>query len=507
MIRLSKSGYGVNFNQIFLNTNVAQRTINGITITRVSDNRLHLQGTADDIVPITLYSAGTPVGHKFHTYVSTNKVYSIYIGQTGVQSNEGIITANTNSAFVAYIANGTQINEDVSVEINDLTDAFGAGYEPTTVSQFREMYPDDYYDYTTGQWQWSKKGYETAYPTPVIENGTTLLPIENHIVGILSYDSGNIKTKYNYSTRELPVGYVRLDYIESTGTQWIDTGFKPNNKTRIIAKCLIPKYSEAFFGSKNVGQQLTFLAIAEGNYRWTYGSSVIWISTATTPIILDSNKNNLSLSGDNYTQNATANTETFDLDYTLYLFARHNNNETVSYGPGQRLFSCKIYDNGTLVRNYIPCYRYSDGVEGLYDTVGKQFYTNQGTGRFIRGNTLVDKSIIGNALRRQLATEQEIDYNKTAWIDLGTLNWSYNTTHNVFVSSSIADRKPSSSTKGLCEIYTQTFTDIPWSSKPDKSFQFYYGISTDIGIKDTRYSNATDFKKAMNNVLLAYEKA
>lgn len=45
------------------------------------------------------------------------------------------------------------------------------------------------------------------------------------------------------------------------------------------------------------------------------------------------------------------------------------------------LYSCKIYDNGTLARDYIPCVS-PDGEYGLYDMVEEKFYSNQGTGQF-----------------------------------------------------------------------------------------------------------------------------
>jgi hypothetical protein len=49
-----------------------------------------------------------------------------------------------------------------------------------------------------------------------------------------------------------------------------------------------------------------------------------------------------------------------------------------------RLYSCKIYDNGTLVRDYIPC-KLQDGSIGLYDKLNNKFYANKGTGEFIAG--------------------------------------------------------------------------------------------------------------------------
>lgn len=48
-----------------------------------------------------------------------------------------------------------------------------------------------------------------------------------------------------------------------------------------------------------------------------------------------------------------------------------------------KTFSSKIWKNGTLIQNLIPCVRKSDSKPGMYDTVTKTFYTNAGTGEFI----------------------------------------------------------------------------------------------------------------------------
>ena len=41
--------------------------------------------------------------------------------------------------------------------------------------------------------------------------------------------------------------YTELKYLRSTGTQYIDTDFKPNNDTRIIVRAKPISMSTAFF--------------------------------------------------------------------------------------------------------------------------------------------------------------------------------------------------------------------------------------------------------------------
>jgi hypothetical protein len=51
-----------------------------------------------------------------------------------------------------------------------------------------------------------------------------------------------------------------------------------------------------------------------------------------------------------------------------------------------KIYSCKLYKSNQMVRNFIPCYRKADNEIGMYDLVNKVFYTNQGTGTFLKGN-------------------------------------------------------------------------------------------------------------------------
>ncbi|MBQ4353596.1 MAG: discoidin domain-containing protein [Clostridia bacterium] len=50
-----------------------------------------------------------------------------------------------------------------------------------------------------------------------------------------------------------------------------------------------------------------------------------------------------------------------------------------------RMYSCQIYDNGTLVRDFVPCVDYS-GEVGMYDLVSAVFYGSSGTGAFTAGS-------------------------------------------------------------------------------------------------------------------------
>ena len=72
----------------------------------------------------------------------------------------------------------------------------------------------------------------------------------------------------------------------------------------------------------------------------------------------------------------------------LYLFAQ-NYNGTTRFGGARQVSYFEYYDkNDELICSLTPCYRKSDGVIGMYDTVRNQFLTNAGTGSFTKGQNV-----------------------------------------------------------------------------------------------------------------------
>lgn len=49
-----------------------------------------------------------------------------------------------------------------------------------------------------------------------------------------------------------------------------------------------------------------------------------------------------------------------------------------------KIYSCQIYDNDSLVRDYVPCIN-NDGTIGLWDDANSVFYGNAGNGTFTAG--------------------------------------------------------------------------------------------------------------------------
>lgn len=69
----------------------------------------------------------------------------------------------------------------------------------------------------------------------------------------------------------------------------------------------------------------------------------------------------------------------------LYLFAGGFDNFALSI---YRIKSYCVYSDNVLTCDLVPCYRKTDSVIGMYDTVAKMFYTNVGTGEFVKGEDI-----------------------------------------------------------------------------------------------------------------------
>ena len=213
----------------------------------------------------------------------------------------------------------------------------------------------------------------------------------------------------------LPGGYKAVEWIRSSGTQYIDTGFKPDTNTR-ADYCFKtesnPTVWEQTFGSRQSSSAKKFYIIwnkdkinsdrSRGVWSCHVGDSSAW--EPDSPAFLRGaflgehffsiNKTTFILDG--YLRN-TVSATAFEKTHNAYIFAINQNgrplNNSGQYGKF-KLYSLKIWDNGTLVREFVPCVN-KDGEAGLYDiTPGaeKKFYSNDGTGEFEAGPELVART-------------------------------------------------------------------------------------------------------------------
>ena len=204
--------------------------------------------------------------------------------------------------------------------------------------------------------------------------------------------------------------YTILDYIQSSGTQYIDTGFMPNQDTRVVCTANLAQQNTAawLFGARNGTGAATFGFLTYQNaYRSDYNTSQDQtISDAYTGFfIVDKDKNITSINGETKITNTAGK---FQANYPIFLFA-NNNGGSADGHSSCAIQACQIYDNGALVRDFKPC-RNSSGVVGLLDIVNGKFYGNAGTGTFTAGSETGDPVLISGGVARK---------NKKAYIGVG----------------------------------------------------------------------------------------
>ena len=180
----------------------------------------------------------------------------------------------------------------------------------------------------------------------------------------------------------LPDEYQEVEYIQSSGSQYINTGVNPKIKPRVVMKmAMINPGDSDYFGNSPINGSAFF-----GNFSsyglnfYRYGST----KALNTGISVKQNQ-----------------WYEWDMSQSVYLDGdlRYTTTNTYTYNSNQVnicIFKCRnyatyqlayfiLYDGEEKVREFYPCYRKSDSVIGLYDKVTNKFYPNNGNGVFIKG--------------------------------------------------------------------------------------------------------------------------
>ena len=180
----------------------------------------------------------------------------------------------------------------------------------------------------------------------------------------------------------LPAGWTECEYLESTGTQYINTGFAPTlYTTDIEVDCMSLAANNRMWGcSENISSTTM-------RYREYFTSGGIAYMGAQAPISLGhviSNRAVVAVSSKVWTTDGVAKGIYTGADATftktIHLFAE-TDGATVQNGRS-RVYSAKIWSSGVPVRDYLPALD-GDGVPCMFDTVTQVPFYNAGTGDFL----------------------------------------------------------------------------------------------------------------------------
>ena len=314
--------------------------------------------------------------------------------------NEVVITANNNS--LTYNINGNTATYSVVSAFNPQADTgmwiFGNSRE-AAAGGHQEATAKFYY---LRVYQNNELKYDLI---PVLDNNDVPC-VCDRVSGQLYYNSGT--GDFLYGRKIYPV-----EYLEGTGTQYIDTGYIPTNNTSFDLYGDMDYHAGTTrFGSRvnTLSENYCFTVINGDAFRFSYGTGQ---STGTLQYIFETQKFAKQVSydastkictiifNDSTTESSTPFTSTSltSSAKSLYLFA-FNDNGSVVYGTSKQT-ELKIYESGVLVRDYIPAID-ENGVGFMFDRVTHTIFDNAGTGEFLYGARITELGSPSLTLRRKL---------------------------------------------------------------------------------------------------------
>ena len=203
---------------------------------------------------------------------------------------------------------------------------------------------------------------------------------------------------------ELPSGYVQTEYIESTGAQYIDSGytFDYTCRAELDFQMTNTKGQQYLFGASanalSVSTYINGSATSGGKFTYTCNNdansnkpSSMVVDKKRHTLVIDSLNGKFTISGDTPVSMAMDSTRTKTSDFPLAIFSTRMATVSASTDDkgirtdltaSMRLYSFKIYKNNELKCDFIPCVDTVNSVVGLYDLERGGFYPSEGSQPF-----------------------------------------------------------------------------------------------------------------------------
>jgi len=189
----------------------------------------------------------------------------------------------------------------------------------------------------------------------------------------------------------LPSTYTQVSYIESTGTQYIDTGIIFNQGLRIETEMAWTEFSNTgantIFGARTDTGATRYLVTDYHGIDYAYGTDRV--DPMTIPLDYFYNILFDTLTENSFTYGADNNYWTayqvpINTNTTGIIFGYHRaSDDSIRNLAKAKCKSFIIKNNSSIIFNGIPCKRNIDQKPGMYDLISKTFLTNQGTGEFV----------------------------------------------------------------------------------------------------------------------------
>ena len=272
-----------------------------------------------------------------------------------------------------------------------------------------------------GKWYYIKvykSGTLVRDYVPCVRNSDGVAGLYDKVENKFYTNSGTGSFGSGAATGDAVEEYKRVEHLDFTGGQYINTGIIPTANIKTESSFVAKSGDKWLFGSRTSygSSDIYAFHITSGTEVW-YQIKTNNTSPTRNVAAYFNNKSSLSTSRSAFTFNG----QTFSglgtdalATSTWPMYIGSINTAGKADGGGGRnfvgeLYSFKIWDGTTLVRDFVPVVRSRDGVAGLYDMVGHKFYTNAGSGSFKAGEVIpADKGMSNGATMHYIGKSQVI---------------------------------------------------------------------------------------------------
>lgn len=302
-----------------------------------------------------------------------------------------------------------------------------------------------------GKWYYIKvyrSGTLVRDYVPCVRNSDGVAGLYDKVENKFYTNSGTGSFGSGAATGDAVEEYQRVEYIENSGTQYINTGYYwTSDNVRAVLSANVTTHNQAtsLFGNEeyiggdryfaliphNSGGTMKIFSLDRNLIEFTYPFSTDMILDVSASTQGSDKYVNLAITSNGSTKNYGGKATTGGSVITnpnnlktgvgeIYLFASHNSGKGAVTGgtPNMvgnqivgkmKVYSFKMYDNNILVRDFVPVVRSRDGVAGLYDMVGHKFYANAGSGSFKAGGVIsADKGMSNGATMHYIGKSQVV---------------------------------------------------------------------------------------------------
>ena len=347
---------------------------------------------------------------------SSNQLADKDFVNSSIATNTATFRGTFNSVAELEAYSGEKDNNDYAfvTGVDSLGNTYYDRYKYNGVSWVYE-YRLNNSSFTSAQWASINSGATTQSINQISTNTTNISSLQTSkqdvisdlatirsgaALGATAVQPSDLATKQDVLTSEnegnciniamggssgLPSEYQEVEYLQSSGTQYIDTGVPLDDTMTIRVKYDFIRAGFVFGSRSSSSSRYSGITNETGGaYNIRYGNTVIYNQNTTPSGTVDVviSPNGVVLNGE--TVSTTAYGDSFYAG-NCYLFTSNNNGSPFTGDYAINRIRRFTIDN---VIDLVPCKRKSDNVLGMYDLVNDEFLPNAGTGTFIAGGNV-----------------------------------------------------------------------------------------------------------------------